>query len=204
MVHGNLTLKWSMENGPFRIDLLIDLFEMVISQSFLYCLYQGVWDEHPWLLRIQDPWRFIVFFPFKMSYSFSHHQTIGGDLVSNRYEGRWCEANPPKRDLYQPLFRMGQLLHHFFRDGIKTKTWNFLLCHVSMLVRTWGCQCEDGVLWISHHVLRPWTSWMIHRWTVQSSEGRDADLVVGLVVQLNDLLPACLLHPIDPYLGPLL
>ena len=102
---------------------------------------------------------------------------------------------------------------------------------VSMLLRTWRCQCDNKVLWmlpsfseytcrlwgfhcgsrvsmmrgvpvssVSHHVLRPWTCWMIHRWTVQSLEGRDADLLFGLVVaHLDNLLPAC---PFNSYLDP--
>lgn len=74
--------------------------------------------------------------------------------------------------------------------------------------RLWGFHCGSRVSMtrdvtvssVSHHVLRPWTCWMIHRWTVQSLEGRDTDLLFGLVVaHLNNLFPAC---PSNPYLDP--
>ena len=46
-----------------------------------------------------------------------------------------------------------------------------------------GCRSRSACPYPSgaHHVPRPWRFWTIHRWTVQSSEGRDADVVVGLI-----------------------
>ena len=50
-----------------------------------------------------------------------------------------------------------------------------------------GCPSRSACPYTSraNHVPRPWPFWMIHRWTVQSSEGRDADVVVGLVPSGN-------------------
>lgn len=156
-----------------------------------------------------------------------------GAVVSNRYEGD-VKQIPKKGHLLTSVLDIWENSCTIsFGMGLKRlkheTSQHFPAMFVSMLLRTWRCQCDNKVLWmlpsfseytcrlwgfhcgsrvsmmrgvtvssVSHHVLRPWTCWMIHRWTVQSLEGRDADLLFGLVVaHLNNLFPAC---PFNPYL----
>ena len=158
-----------------------------------------------------------------------------GAVVSNRYEGDVKQIHKKGHLLTSVLDIWENSCTISFGMGLKwlkhETSQHFPAMFVSMLLRTWRCQCDNKVLWmlpsfseytcrlwgfhcgsrvsmmrgvpvssVSHHVLRPWTCWMIHRWTVQSLEGRDADLLFGLVVaHLDNLLPAC---PFNSYLDP--